>query len=95
MKCLEIKNGKGYFLNADGEMVELDKMKKDDLLYLLDILTKSSFCNIFPFPNGAHASTTIFFSLQKFNVSCLVKPGWNSNWSTIGTISQLFNIISK
>ena len=39
MKCLEIKNGKGYFLNADGEMVELDKMKKDDLLYLLDIAT--------------------------------------------------------
>ena len=39
MKCLEIKNGKGYFLNVDGEMVELDKMKKDDLLYLLDIAT--------------------------------------------------------
>jgi len=39
MKCLEIKNGKGYFLNADGDMVELDKMKKDDLLYLLDIAT--------------------------------------------------------
>ena len=35
MKCLEIKNGKGYFLNADGEMVELDKMKKDDLLALI------------------------------------------------------------
>jgi len=34
MKCLEIKNGKGYFLNADGEMVELDKMKKDDLIIL-------------------------------------------------------------
>ena len=39
MKCLEIKNGKGYFLNEDGEMVELDKIKKDDLLYLLDIET--------------------------------------------------------
>lgn len=39
MKCLEIKNGKGYFLQSDGNMVELDKMKKDDLLYLLDIAT--------------------------------------------------------
>ena len=39
MKCLEIKNGKGYFLNEDNEMIELDKMKKDDLLYLLDIAT--------------------------------------------------------
>ncbi|MCM1258903.1 MAG: hypothetical protein NC307_13745 [Roseburia sp.] len=39
MKCLEIKNGKGYFLNVDGEMIELDKMKKVDLLYLLDIAT--------------------------------------------------------
>lgn len=41
MKCLEIKKGKGYFLNVDGKMVELDKMKKDDLLYLLDIATDS------------------------------------------------------
>ncbi len=39
MKCLEIKKGKGYFLNSDKEMVELDKMKKDDLLYLLDVAT--------------------------------------------------------
>lgn len=39
MKCLEIKNGKGYFLQADGNMAELDKMKKDDLFYLLDIAT--------------------------------------------------------
>lgn len=39
MKCLEIKNGKGYFLGIDEEMVELDKMKKDDLLFLLDIAT--------------------------------------------------------
>ncbi len=39
MKCLEIKNSKGYFLNSDGDMIELDKIKKDDLLYLLDIAT--------------------------------------------------------
>lgn len=39
MKCLEIKNGKGYFCDSTGNMVELDKMKKDDLLYLLDIAT--------------------------------------------------------
>lgn len=41
MKCLEIKGGKGYFLNEEGKMVELDKMKKDDLLYLLNILTNT------------------------------------------------------
>lgn len=41
MKCLEIKNGKGYFLNTDGIMVELDKMKKDDLMYLLNIVTNT------------------------------------------------------
>ena len=39
MKCLEIRNGKGFFFNKDGEMVELDKMKKDDLMYLLNIAT--------------------------------------------------------
>ena len=39
MKCLEIRNGKGYFYNMDGEMVELDKMKKDDLMHLLNIAT--------------------------------------------------------
>lgn len=41
MKCLEIKGGKGYFLNEEGNMVELDKMKKDDLLYLLNVLTNT------------------------------------------------------
>lgn len=42
MKCLEIKKGKGYFLNTVGEMIELDKMKKDDLLYLLDMATNQT-----------------------------------------------------
>lgn len=39
MKCLEIKGGKGFFLNKSGEMLPLDKMKKEDLLYLLDVAT--------------------------------------------------------
>lgn len=41
MKCLEINNGKGYFRSSDGTFKELDKIKKDDLLYLLDIATNS------------------------------------------------------
>jgi len=39
MKCLEIKDGKGYFLNASGSMLPLDQMKKEDLMYLLDVAT--------------------------------------------------------
>ena len=39
MKCLEISNGKGFFLHKSGNMVPLDQMKKEDLLYLLDIAT--------------------------------------------------------
>ena len=39
MKCLEIKNGKGYFLNVDGKMVELDKMKKDESFEMDNIET--------------------------------------------------------
>ena len=29
MKCLEIKDGKGYYLKATGEMCPLDQMKKE------------------------------------------------------------------
>ena len=39
MKCLKIKNGKGYFLDKDGNYQEIDKMGKDDILYLLDVAT--------------------------------------------------------
>lgn len=39
MKCLEIKKGKGYFLNQEGTMKELQDMKRDDLLYLLSVAT--------------------------------------------------------
>ena len=39
MKCLEIKNGKGYFLQSSGDMRPVDEMKKEDLLYLLDLAT--------------------------------------------------------
>ena len=39
MKCLEIKDGKGFFRNRNGEMETLDKIKRDDILHLLDIAT--------------------------------------------------------
>ena len=39
MKCLEIKMGKGFFLRKTGEMIPLDQMKKEDLMFLLDIAT--------------------------------------------------------
>jgi hypothetical protein len=41
MKCLEIKDGKGFFLRETGDMVLLDQMKKEDLLYLLNIATSN------------------------------------------------------
>lgn len=37
MRCLEIRAGKAYFLHADGSMKEIDRITKDDILYLLDI----------------------------------------------------------
>lgn len=39
MIFLKINNGKGYFLSKINEMVELDKMHKEDILYLLDQAT--------------------------------------------------------
>lgn len=39
MKCLKIDNGKGYFLDKDSNYKEIDKMGKDDILYLLDVAT--------------------------------------------------------
>lgn len=39
MKFLKISNGKGYFLNLKGEMEEIDKITKEDILRLLDIAT--------------------------------------------------------
>lgn len=39
MKCLKIENGKGYFLDKDSNYQEIDKMGKDDILYLLDVAT--------------------------------------------------------
>ena len=37
MKYLRIKNGKGYFLNSEEVEIEIDKIKKDDILNLLDL----------------------------------------------------------
>lgn len=39
MKCLEINKGKGYYLNSKGDMNEIDKITKEDILRLLDIAT--------------------------------------------------------
>ena len=39
MIFLKINNGKGYFLSKTNDMVELDKMHKEDILYLLDQAT--------------------------------------------------------
>ena len=39
MKCLEIRNGKVFFLQRNGEMRPIDEMRKEDLLYLLDLAT--------------------------------------------------------
>lgn len=39
MKCLKIENGKGFFLDRDNNYQEIDKMGKDDILYLLDVAT--------------------------------------------------------
>ncbi|MBQ7674600.1 MAG: hypothetical protein IJT36_08885 [Alphaproteobacteria bacterium] len=36
MKYLKIKNGKGYFLNSEEIEIEIDKIKRDDILHLLD-----------------------------------------------------------
>lgn len=37
MKCLKIENGKGFFAQSNGKMQPIDKMTKDDILYLLSV----------------------------------------------------------
>ena len=39
MKCLKIENGRGQYWDKAGNYVEIDKMGKDDILYLLNIAT--------------------------------------------------------
>ncbi len=39
MKCLKIENGRGFFAHSNGEMQPIDKMTKDDILYLLSVAT--------------------------------------------------------
>ena len=41
MKCLKIENGKGFFAQSNGKMQPIDKMTKDDILYLLSVATNS------------------------------------------------------
>ena len=42
MKYLDIKNGKGYFWNSEGNEIEIDKIKRDDILYLLDLASNEN-----------------------------------------------------
>ena len=37
MKYLKIRNGKAYFLNSEEVETEIDKIKRDDILHLLDL----------------------------------------------------------
>ncbi len=41
MKCLKIEKGKGFFLRNNGDVEQVDKMTKDDVLYLLNLATSS------------------------------------------------------
>lgn len=40
MKYLKINNRKGYFYNSEGKECEVSNITKEDMLYLLDELTK-------------------------------------------------------
>ncbi len=42
MTYLKIKNGKGYFLNSGKEEKEIDAIRKEDILFLLDCATKEN-----------------------------------------------------
>lgn len=71
MKCLKIKNGKGYFKNIEDEYLEIDKISKDDILHLLNIATSDDefemdVCDDGNLKNEAHK--IIYRSLhQKFS----------------------------
>ena len=69
MKCLEIRDGKGFYISSDGTFKELDKIKKDDLLYLLDIATNSKEIFEMDDPNdfsiGNPAHDIIYRNFQK------------------------------
>ena len=39
MKCLKIENGRGHYLDKERNYLEIDKMGKDDILFLLNIAT--------------------------------------------------------
>ena len=42
MIYLKIENGKGYFINSNEEKCEIDTIRKEDILFLLDKATDSS-----------------------------------------------------
>lgn len=71
MKCLKIENGKGYFRNDEDDYQEIDKISKEDILYLLNIATSDDefemdACDDVNLKNEAHK--IIYRSLhQKFS----------------------------
>ena len=42
MIYLKIENGKGFFLNSDGNLQEIHDIRKEDILRLLDLATDNS-----------------------------------------------------
>ena len=42
MTYLKIENGKGFFLNENGEMEEIHEIRKEDILRMLDLATDNS-----------------------------------------------------
>lgn len=43
MKYLKIENNKGHFFGESGEWIEIDKISKEDLMYLLTKCVKDDF----------------------------------------------------
>lgn len=43
MKYLKIENNKGHYLNQSGEWIEIDKISKEDLMYLLNKAVSDEF----------------------------------------------------
>lgn len=39
MKCLSICNGQAFFTDKEGNQQPLDKITKDDILFLIDAIT--------------------------------------------------------
>ena len=43
MKCLEINNNKVFFLNESGEKKTIDLISKEDIMYILEKISRRGF----------------------------------------------------